>query len=41
MLMGLALNQLSLLSVIPEESSIPVPEGCRDAGRVLGCTPAV
>lgn len=39
--MDLALTQLSLLSVTPEESSIPAPEECRDAGRVLGCTPAV
>lgn len=39
MIMGWALNQLSLLSVIPEQSS--VPEECRGAGRVLGCIPAV
>lgn len=39
--MALALNHLSLLSVIPEESPIPAPEECRDAGRGLGCIPAV
>lgn len=33
--LALALTQLSL-SVIPEESSIPAPEECRDAGRVWG-----
>lgn len=41
MFMAPALNQLSLLSVTPEESPILAPEELRDAGRVLGCVPAV